>query len=265
MRRLLLIALPLALLAPLLLHSDESPLHPPGIAENESGYNETRFTGEDGGRVMDVRWSLTRTEQDGRTIVTRSSTGTWYLGEGPIQWTEESVMELTSAGLRSLSWRKQSSGVEQETWAITYDWDSRRIDYSWSDALSERSRRETIELPGNVIPGDSLELVLRGFPFERGEGFRYRAQVVMADGSFLDGNVVHRGVERIETPFGEVECYKLELKPTGALGLVAPRMYYYFTVAEPHVFVLLDGREAGPFKPRTLNTLREFEPRAAIR
>ena len=59
-----------------------------------------------------------------------------------------------------------------------------------------------------------------------------------------------RGKEKIKTPAGAFECYKIELVPQlGILNVVrpfAPKAYFWFTVSPPHFWVRYEGPEAGP-------------------
>jgi len=236
-------------------------LSPPNFAERESGLQKSTFV-DDGQAVMDINWTLDRSKKNGRTLIHRKVEATWFLEKEPIPWKEDHLMEIAPGGvLRTLTWKKDSYGDEQQTWEVVYDWKAMKVRHKWTDRKSGKIKENTLDLDESVITGESLELILRGFPFEKGEGYRIEARLLFNGESFLNGHVIHRGEQTVETPLGKVAAYKLELKPTGLKGRLAPTMYYYFTKSEPHLFVLLDGREAGPFKPRTKNVLTQYEPR----
>jgi hypothetical protein len=59
-----------------------------------------------------------------------------------------------------------------------------------------------------------------------------------------------RGIEKVKTPAGEFECYKLEMVPhLGVLNIFRPfvsKTFLWFTVAEPHYWVRYAGPESGP-------------------
>jgi hypothetical protein len=232
----------------------------PQIGDKESGVQKIAFI-DDGKPLSNMTWTITRTTRDGKPIIRKELSGEWFKsGSGPITWKEESVFEIVQGRVRTLSWHKQSAGAEKETFQLDYDWNARTLHLYYFDALSGKKKDKKIVLDGEIIAGDAMELMMRGFPFDKGEGFTYTARVVMADGSFLGGSIVHRGEETITTPLGKLPCYKLELKPTGALGFVAPKMYYWLTKKAPHILVRYEGRDNGPFDPRTLNDLTAYQP-----
>ncbi len=185
-------------------------------------------------------------------------------GAERIDWTEEMVFEIVPNGVRSRYWKKKSTGAEQMTWHLRYDWKAKKSHYSWSDALTGKKENKTHGLEGKILPGDSLFWLLKGFPFEKGEGYRIEGLMIMTDGGSLGGALIHRGEETLKTAFGPIETYKVELKPTGAIGLIAPKMIAWYTKKAPHIWLRFDGRDDGLTKPRTKNVLLKYEPAGAI-
>jgi hypothetical protein len=106
---------------------------------------------------------------------------------------------------------------------------------------------------------------LRGFPFEKGAGVEYTGQIIDSSGMVYTGSIIHRGEEKVKTAFGEIDTYKLELKPKGLVGMVSPKMYIWYTKASPHVQVLFEGRDAGLTSSRTKKKLIGYEPKSAIK
>jgi len=232
----------------------------PEIAEHESGVQRIMFI-ESGKTVYNFRWSSEKFTKDGETFVKYEGHGDNNTeGKERIDWTEEALFKLTPKGLQTVYWKKQSSGAEQMTWLLEYDWGAHKVSYSWSDALSGKSEKKSLEFDANAIAGDSLNFNLRGFPFEKGKGYKYKAQIIMSNGSLLNGYVIHRGEEKLQTAFGELDTYKLELKPTGLKGVVAPKMYMWYTKSKPHIWLRFDGKDADLWNPRTKNVLLKYEP-----
>ena len=170
-------------------------------------------------------------------------------------------MELSADGLRTINWTKKSTGAERMTWQLDYDWAAHRVRYNYVDAATGKKEAKTIKIEPGAISGDALNFVLRAFPFERGKGYQIKGQIIMTDGSALSGLIIHLGEEKLSTAFGTIDTYKLQLKPAGALGVVAPKMYMWFTKSAPHIWLRFDGRDEGLTSPRTMNTLLEYEPR----
>ena len=151
------------------------------------------------------------------------------------------------------------------TWNMKYDWAAKKVAYSFEDAVASKKSSKEIPLESNALAGDSMFWALRGFPFEKGPGITFNGRIIDANGTTLGGKIIHRGEETITTAFGPLACYKLELKPTGVIGLVAPKMWIWYTKADPHIWVRFDGRDDGLTKPRTKNVLVDYSPKSAIK
>lgn len=231
------------------------------IAERESGVQKIEFA-ESGKTLYNFRWSVEKFTQDNKTFIKFKGYGdnNTNVPKERIEWTEESLAELTPSGIRSIYWKKKSTGAEQMSWLLEYDWKSLEARYFWSDALTGKKEEKTLKFTEDTICGDALYLVLRAFPFEKGAGYKYKAQIVLTDGSVINGYVINRGLEKLETAFGVLDAYKLELKPTGVIGAVAPDMFIWYTKSKPHIWLRFDGREEGPFQPRTKNELIQYSP-----
>ncbi|MDP8257520.1 MAG: hypothetical protein P9M14_17375 [Candidatus Alcyoniella australis] len=238
----------------------------PQIMDRESGFSRIMWL-EDDATLYNMRWTVKRFERDGRKFYLYDGQGdNGKSGAERIDWTEESSVEICDSGmLRTQYWKKVSSGAEQMTWDLRYDWTAHKLSYRFEDRVAGKVEEQQIAIADDAWPGDALNFLLRGFPFERGAGYKVTGNLLMTDGSVLGGHIIHHGEERIKTVFGEIDCYKLELKPTGALGWVAPDMFMWFTKAAPHCWVRYDGRDEGFIKPRTKNVLLQFEPAEAIK
>lgn len=234
------------------------------IGVRESGVQQIRYADSEE-TLYNYNWELIRKDAENGTIITIHGRGdNNRKGEDRIEWTEESELELTKNGLRTLFWRKRSSGAEQETWLIRYDWTNRRAAYTHEDRLSEKKEEKTLAFGLNAYALDSINFHLRGFPFEKGKGTRLEGEFILTDGSVMEGAIVHAGEERLESAFGSLEAYKLEIDPWGFIGVFAPKMYLWFTKSKPHLFLRYDGKDDGLLKPRTVNELTGYKPKVNI-
>ncbi|MBZ0272297.1 hypothetical protein K8I61_09675 [bacterium] len=227
-----------------------------GLAGTETGVHEIRYVESDE-LLYNFRWTAEPATVDGTPHIKYTAAGDNAKdGEARIEWAEESLMQLTPRGIRTVYWTKKSTGDEQMDWKLRYDWAAKKAHYTWNDRKEDKHEQKTISFGDDAIPGDALYFILRGFPFEKGEGTTFKGDIVMTDGSTLGGAIIHRGEETIDTPLGKREAYKLELKPTSfALKLVAPSMYIWYDKQPPHVWLRFDGREEGPLAPRTKNVV----------
>lgn len=233
----------------------------PEIAEHESGTQKIMFI-ESEKILYNFRWTMEKFAKDNKTFIRFKGYGDndKKAAAERIEWTEESLAELTANGIRSVYWEKKSTGAEQMSWLLEYDWTNLKAHYSWSDALTNKKEEKELKFTQDAISGDALYLVLRSFPFEKGAGYKYKAQIVLTDGSVINGYVINHGLEKLETAFGVLDAYKLELKPVGVVGAVAPDMFIWYTKSKPHIWLRFDGRDEGLFAPRTKNVLLQYSP-----
>lgn len=238
---------------------------PPDTAEMESGVTRTIFI-DSGETVYNMSWSRKRFEKDGKTYLAFQLKGDNNTqGAERVEWKEDSLLELTPAGPRTVYWKKDSSGAEDEHWKLEYDWPARTLRYTYSDGLSGKSESRSLSFEEGAVPSDAMRLLLRGFPFEKGEGYQFRCQIILTDGKLLKGAIIHRGEEDLDTNFGLIRAYKLELKPSGVIGMVVPKMFMWYTKSKPHIWLRSDARDAGLLKPRTKNVLLFSTPREWIK
>lgn len=84
---------------------------------------------------------------------------------------------------------------------------------------------------------ESLELLLRGYKFERGETLNFHLLSLDLDCYFMELTLV--GKEKLRTKMGDLTCYKLLVMPGGAGKIFAAKYknYYYFTEERPHYYI----------------------------
>lgn len=231
-------------------------LGPIEIAPQESGVQMTRFEKKKDA-LYNYSWNVKR---EGGRVVFSARGDNNKSGPKRIEWTENSVMELDGSSLRTLTWAKDSSGAEQESWKLTYDWAARKVNYLYQDRATGKTESKSVELGSRAFSSDAMYFMLRAFPFEQGTGTRIDGDFVLTNGQVLPAYIILRGEEKLTTPMGTFETYKLEMKLKGALGGIAPKMFMWFTKDKPHLFVRYDGKEAGLTSGRTVNELLKFTP-----
>ena len=242
------VALPAAALA--------AELGPIEIAPQESGVQMTRFEKKTEA-LYNYSWNVKR---DGGKVVFSAKGDNNKSGAKRIEWTENSVMELNGSSLRTLSWSKDSTGAEQESWKLTYDWAGGKVHYNYQDRAGGKKESKSVELGSTAFSSDAMYFMLRGFPFEQGPGARIDGDFVLTNGQVLPAYIILRGEEKVTTPMGTFDTYKLEMKLKGALGPIAPKMFMWFTKDKPHLFVRYDGKEAGITSGKPVNVLLKFSP-----
>ena len=259
MKRFVVLAVVAVFMVPsMALSADIGPID---IAKVEGGVQKIHYVKKDK-TIYNYSWKLKR---DGKRVAFSAKGDNNKVGAKRIEWVENSVMELSGNSLRTLSWSKDSSGNEQESWKLTYDWQGRKMDYQWQNRKNGKKKSKTVKLGPKALSADAMYFMLRGFPFEKGKGTKIDGDFILTDGQALSAYIIMRGEKTITTPLGKIDTYKLEMKLKGALGPIAPKMYMWYTKSKPHLFVRYEGKENGLMKPRTANELIRYTPAADIK
>ncbi len=133
------------------------------------------------------------------------------------------------------------------------------------DAIGRTSLARTIEVPGDTLAVEGIATALRALPFDPPRPVE--AHLLTAEPKLYEVTLVPRGRERISTPAGTFDCYKVELVPhLGFLGVLrpfVPKTYFWFAVDPPHFWVRYEGLESGLGSPRVVMDLARLDRRGA--
>lgn len=229
-------------------------LSKPQIADQESGF-QVMYLQKNDGVLYNMRWTMKRVVSGEQSFLIYKMKGDNNLqGAARIEWDEKSTYEELPGMIRTKQWKKRSTGAEQMDWEINYDWERMEVSYAWADRATGKKDNRLLKLDDKTLAGDALYLLLRGFPFEKGPGYKITGRVV-TEGQAMTGELIHRGEETIDTPRGKIACYKLELKPTDLTGLLPTKFYMWFDKNPPHLCVRFDGLEG---VDRTKTLVHEF-------
>ncbi|HLD30445.1 MAG TPA: hypothetical protein VJC03_08880 [bacterium] len=125
-----------------------------------------------------------------------------------------------------------------------------------SEINGGKTEQKEYVLSGNrkVAVDASLLILMRLFPF----GTDSAENFFMMDFSRKSITVTVRpaGIETVNVPAGEFECYRMEV--TVNLFLLKPRMLYWITKKPPHFLVRHEGKR-GPFTPSYRTVLVSYE------
>lgn len=108
-----------------------------------------------------------------------------------------------------------------------------------------KNRARDFPHSGQVYDRHTLFEVFRGFPFAAGG--KYSFPLLVPEFRIIGAEVELTGRELLNTPWGEEECYRLEMAPRGLIGLLMrKRFYFWYSCRPPHHLILYkdsDGRE----------------------
>jgi hypothetical protein len=124
-----------------------------------------------------------------------------------------------------------------------------------------RTETKTLEVPADTLAIEGLAGVLRFANVPKSRSLS--AHVLTNEPEVYSVSFEWRDEERVTTPAGEFNCYKVEMVPhLGLLNVVRPfiqKTYFWFTVAAPYNWIRYQGPESGPGTPEVVMSLSHMD------
>ncbi|MGB3729581.1 MAG: hypothetical protein WBA70_10075 [Thermodesulfobacteriota bacterium] len=126
--------------------------------------------------------------------------------------------------------------------------------FSREDLQLDSYKRTPYDITSDTLIVEGLVYALRTLPF--GTDKTVKAKILSNEPELYNVEFQQRGIERVDTEDGEVDCYKVEVVPKlGVLGVLKvffPKTYFWFTVDAPHKWVRYEGLENGIGTPEVI-------------
>jgi len=238
-------------------------LKPPPSANLEKGTTRTSSKGE--ALRWKNEWTMERKNVGGRPVVrfTEKGTGRYSSFDAEVQWNVETIW-TAEASFRPLTTDRtvmDMSGRVLVRERKSFNFDKGSVDIEREDVARGSKSQRSLKLPPDTLAIDGIAGALRSLPFE--ESHPVEVHLLSNEPRLYDVSLEVRGRERIRTPAGEYECYKVEIRPgLGVLSVfrfLVPKAYFWFTVASPHYWVRYEGPENGVGTPQIVMELASFE------
>ena len=238
-------------------------LKPPAGANSEQGATITSLKG--GVVRWRNEWTMERSTLNGRRIIrfTERGNGRYSPFEREVRWNVETAWTAEESFLPLQTERvvTDAAGRRLMRERKSFNFDGGAVEIDREDGPSGPQSRRSIKIPPDTLAVDGIAGALRALPFERPRPFQ--AHLLSNEPRLYEVSVEARGRERVRTPAGEFECYKVELVPgLGVLNLfrfAIPKAYFWFSVDPTHFWVRYEGLENGRGTPEVVMELARFE------
>ena len=241
--------------------AERMPMPPLGKVERGEYRARDVRTGAD---LWRVQWTVGQEIKDGRPVLRLHEEGKGTRESlAPLTWTVGMIIDLWGEAPRLSSRREARDETGQPVQIEDRDFDYARGAgrLVTTDLRTGDKESKNVRLNAQSIPPELLPAALRLLPSTKEQQMRF--DLVTRGGFVLGIQVKLLGRERVEVPAGSFDCFKLELDPTGLVGLVAdillPRLFMWHTVAAPHFWVKYQGPEGGPGSREIVRELTRFE------
>jgi hypothetical protein len=212
-----------------------------GSARWKANWTDEEFTDGDGGTKVRITLDGQGIRNPFTQDISWKSVAVWKIGPSftPIESSTE-VRDMHGKLIMT-----DRTTVDEKTGTASFT----RKDYESNGSVSK-----TYETDGDVLIVDGLVLALRSLPF--GTDKTIKTQFLTDEPELYNVEFKQKGVEKIKTPEGEIECYKVELVPKlGLLNMFKvffPKTYFWFMVKPPHRWVKYQGLENGRDSPEVV-------------
>jgi hypothetical protein len=253
----------LAPFALLLLLFRTEKIDAPRTIPKESG--SIVVTGSGKAERWTAEWTMEPALEGGRPAVhfTEVGRGQYSGFTGQVSWKTDALWMADGAlqPLRSEKIVRDSNGRIVDTERKTFDPAKGTVRFERQQNGQPESRQ--VSVPSDTLEPEGIAGILRFLPFEhlRSESMH----LFTNEPRLYEVKFELRGRERVKTPSGDYECYKVELVPQlGALNVFRtflPKAYFWFTVAPPHFWVRYEGPENGAGTPHINMELKTYQPK----
>ena len=216
---------------------------------------KTRWTAE---------WTMEPSREQGRPAVRFTETGrgryTPYLQ--PIRWSLEAVW-TADGSFHPLRFQKiitDDGGGTIATERKVFDPAKGTVQFE-RETPGHAPEMKQFSAPPDTLAVEGIAGILRFLPFEQWRPFT--AHFFSNEPQLYEVKIQMRGRERIKTPAGELDCYKIELVPQlGVLNVLRPflrKIYFWFSAVPPHFWVRYEGPENGQGTPQIVMEQKSYD------
>jgi hypothetical protein len=230
----------------------------PSIVPSDHGGVVVSAKGE--GRRWSANWTMEPLEREGKKAVRFTETGQGHVSpySGEVRWSLEAVWSAES-GFRPVSTEKivtSLTGRRIATERKHFDLTKNTVSFErqFSDG---RSETKSFSVPVDTLAVEGIAGVLRFLAFAQDSSFS--THLLSNEPRVYTVTFAVRGKERVRTPAGEFDAYRVEMVPNlGVMNVFrsfAPKTFFWFTVEQPHFWVRYQGLENGPGTPEIVMEL----------
>lgn len=211
-----------------------------------------------------AQWGMQELQLHGKRTVRFQETGSGRLSafSGEVRWSVVSTW-LADGGFRPLETERTVTTSEGKVLLV----ERKHFDPTKGTVRLERtstgqaSEIRLVDVPEDTLAIEGLAGVLRFAVIPQSREFS--AHILTNEPKVYKVSFEWRAEEKVRTPAGDFDCYRVEMVPhLGLLNVVRPflqKTNFWFTVAAPYNWIRYEGPESGPGTPAVVMSLSRVE------
>lgn len=234
----------------------------PPVIPRESG--SIVVSDQHGAQRWTADWTMEPALEAGRPAIrfTENGRGRFSPYPQPIEWKLEAVWTADKEfhPLRFEKTITDSNGRTVTTERKVFDLAHHTVRFERKSA-AVGSVTKDIRAPADTLALEGIAGILRFLPFDNWRPISFH--FLTNEPRLYEMKVELHGKERVKTPAGEFECYRIELIPNlGVLNILhtfLPKAQFWFAASQPHFWVRYEGPENGPGSPGIVMELKAHQ------
>ena len=237
------------------------PFKVPPISPGEKGTIVTEY--KDGGVRWTADWRADLYTQDGikkfKIIYNAKGATSPFSRNQKLTWKSVAVWKAEGEllPLSSETVIKDMAGNVIMIDEKTFNHKKNTAVFAREDVNLSKYDRKLFDITSDTLIVEGIVYALRDLPF--GTDKTVNAQLLSNEPVLYNVDFQQRGIEKINTPDGEIECYKVEIVPKlgvrNIFKVFFPKTFFWFTVEPPHKWVRYEGYENGIDTPEVIMTV----------
>ena len=221
-----------------------------------------------GGERWTAEWTMEPAREGSMPAVhfTENGHGRLYPYTQPVQWKIDSVW-TANGEFHPFRFEKTVSDTNGRTITTerkTFDPTHHTVRFKRKGGPL-RTVSKDLHVPEDTLTVEGIAGILRFLPFDHWQPST--VHFLANDPHLYEMKLELRGKERVKTPAGEFESYRLELVPNlGMLNIargLIPKAQFWFSASQPHFWVRYEGPESGRGSPEIVMDLTTYQPAKA--
>ena len=233
----------------------------PPIGPDEKGKIVTEY--KDGGVRWTADWQTDKYTENGvqkfKLVYNAKGTTSPFSRNQKLTWQSVAIWQAEDEFLpiSSETIIKDMAGNVVMIDKKTFDHKKNTAVFAREDVNLNKYDRKVYDITPDTLIVEGIVYALRDLPF--GLDNVVNAQLLSNEPELYNVDFQQRGIEKITTPDGEIECYKVEVVPKlgvrNIFKVFFPKTYFWFTVDAPHKWVRYEGYENGIDTPEVTMTV----------